>query len=126
VSKSAKQALLAELTVALASVLTPRPAPLPKSVAQAVDDLAESILRWRARQTRPTRPTGGSRPDASTSDELARLMDSRLHEELDAVAEEVEMQQDLGIGALGTTPPPAQLEQKPPRPRLVKRSSPNV
>ncbi|WP_152981769.1 hypothetical protein [Hymenobacter sp. AT01-02] len=81
--KTPKKALVAELTTALAPILSPTAAPaaLPKSVTSAIDELAESILRWRAREARPTRTGSSLRPASSESDALARLMDTHLHEE---------------------------------------------
>ncbi|TGD77564.1 hypothetical protein [Hymenobacter wooponensis] len=78
--KPLKQALVTELTAALAAILPPAAGTLPKGVAHALDDLADSILRWRASQQRPARSFPG-KTGSSESDALARLMDSRLHEE---------------------------------------------
>lgn len=82
--KPLKQALVTELTATLASLLPVTPAgTLPKGVAQAVEDLADRILRWRAGQQRPAR-LPSAKDSLSESDALARLMDGRLHEEEDA------------------------------------------
>ncbi|RPD44337.1 hypothetical protein DNI29_21770 [Hymenobacter sediminis] len=81
--KPLKQALVTELTAALAPLLPATPSgALPKGVANAVEDLADSLLRWRANQQRPAR-LPSAKDSSSESDALARLMDSRLHEEED-------------------------------------------
>ncbi|TGD76807.1 hypothetical protein [Hymenobacter wooponensis] len=74
--KPLQQALATKLTAALAAQL-PMTATgaLPKAIAQAVEDLADRILRWRASQQRPPRVLlGKSTP--SVSDALTRLIDS--------------------------------------------------
>ncbi|AHJ95294.1 hypothetical protein [Hymenobacter swuensis] len=78
--KPLKQALVTELAAALSTVLpVTSTGTLPKGVAQAVEELADSILRWRASQQRTLR--GSSKAPSSESDELSRLMQGRLYEE---------------------------------------------
>ena len=117
-SKPAKQALTAQLTAALVPVLPFLPAPLPTGVAQAVDELADSILRWQARQDRPVRPSG--RPELSTSDALVLLMDSRFAEETEGLFHEVEEQDGVTLTAPSPPPSPDASTAKPKRPRLLK------
>jgi hypothetical protein len=80
---STKHALVAELTQALAPLLPPTgpAAPtLPKSVAHALEQLAESLLRWRTRQARATRGVSPAPPARSESAALAQLLTGRLEE----------------------------------------------
>jgi hypothetical protein len=112
--KPLKQALVTELTAALASHLPTTPAgALPKPVAQAVEDLADRILRWQACQQRSPRISAG-KSTPSESDALTRLMDSRLHEE-----------EDLPEPDLPLLPTPASSPEQPTtartrRPRLAR------
>jgi hypothetical protein len=114
--KSLKQALVAELTTALATVLPDVPTGnLPRSIGHAVEDLADSILRWRASQQRPPR-TATSRASSAESDALARLMDGQFHEEEDTAPAEP---------PVAATPAPVTLPEQPPverkrRPRIPR------
>jgi len=82
--RTSKKALVAELTAALAPVLTPQGPPLatlPKNIEQAVEHLAETILRWQTKQQKSARPAARSSDSLSEASMLTQLMGERLHEE---------------------------------------------
>lgn len=114
--KPLKQALVTELTAALASILPATPTgALPKGVANAVEDLADSILRWRASQQRTPR-SSTTRASSTESDELARLMDGQFYEDEGAPPAEVPA---TGTPAPVSTPeqPPVERKRRPLIPR---------
>lgn len=114
--KPLKQALVIELNSALAALLPVAPTGVPpKGVTQAVEELADSILRWRASQHRSAhRPT--SKSSSSESDALARLMDGQLHEE-DAPAQPTAI---LPPAALSDNPPHHPPAERKRRPRIAR------
>lgn len=120
VSKTAKQALVAELTTTLAAVLPPATFPLLKGIAQAVDYLADSILRWQARQQRPTRAVAKAPLEASATDALTRLMDGRLHEEPEPLPDESPAAIESPSISPSATSLPADPPAKTPRARLKR------
>lgn len=117
-SKPAKQALVAELLAVLAPLLTPAPLLLPKSIAHAVDELAESILRWQARQVRPTRLASSYRTEASPSDALTRLMDTCLHEEVEGLPSQSNLPDEEAITPTPLASQTPMTDVKKRRPRL--------
>jgi hypothetical protein len=86
-----KQALLAELTRALGPLLPPTSAAnpdLPRSVAQALEQLAERLLRWRANQAARGGGTGAAaRPLVSEAAALAQLLEGCLQQDPDAATD---------------------------------------
>ncbi|UOQ77271.1 hypothetical protein MUN84_00590 [Hymenobacter sp. 5516J-16] len=57
--KTPKKALAADITALLAP-LFPSPVPatgLPKGMQKAIEEVADTLLRWRAKQERPARGT---------------------------------------------------------------------
>lgn len=82
--KPLKQNLVAELTAALSPFLPIEGSPgsLPHGVAHAVENLAESILRWRNMPHRSGR-VGFASGGPSESVALAQLLDGRLADEGD-------------------------------------------
>ncbi|GGG50324.1 hypothetical protein [Hymenobacter glacieicola] len=120
--KTPKKALAADITALLAPLLpTPVPAAgLPKGVQKAIEEMADTILRWRAKQERPVRSLTSARGTSSDSDELAQLMNSRLYQEEPEAAETAPL--DLAssqaeappLNSLSETPPPLRKR----RPRL--------
>lgn len=124
-SKPAKQALVVELMAAVAPLISPTPTPLPKGITQAVEDLAESILRWQARQQRPTYSISSHRTELSAADTLAGLMEGHLYEEGEALRIDEEVSNEALAPPVPASPP-TRPEQKKPRPRLVKPSPPDA
>ena len=79
-----KKTLVAELTAALGPVLHAQPGAaeaLPKPVEKAIEQLAETVLRWRGRQDAVTAARPKRNP--SDSDQLAHLMRTQLTDEAD-------------------------------------------
>lgn len=75
-----KKTLVAELTAALGPVIHAQPsAPeaLPKPVEKAIEQLADSVLRWRGRQE-AIASTSQSKRNPTDSEHLAQLMRTRL------------------------------------------------
>lgn len=114
--KPLKQALVAELTTALATVLPDVPiGTLPRGIGHAVEDLADSILRWRASQQRTPR-VSTSRANSAESDALAQLMDEQFYEDGDTLPAEVPAPSTPAAVSLPEQPPVARKR----RPRIPR------
>jgi len=115
--KTPKKALVAELTSMVLPVLTQQDSALtslPRGVAQAVEQVADAILRWQTRQQAPSLTR--DRSTRTESDELTGLLADRFHHESDEQLATASAEDSDGSPIV----PPTTVPTKKHRPRLRK------